>query len=143
VKLVKAFSACLLVSLTSLPSLALAEIVVIVSAGSSVSSLDKSDVARIFLGRANTFPNGDRVVPINQAEDGAVRTEFDLTLLGKSQAQMKAYWAKQSFSGRATPPDEVNGDSDVVAAVGSDPALIGYVDSSAVTGAVKVVYTVE
>lgn len=142
-KLVKALSLCLGLATAGLPLSALADLVVIVKADSGVSSLEKSEVARIFLGRSNTFPNGDRVVPVNQAEQSDARTSFDFDLLGKSLAQMKAYWAKQSFSGRGSAPDELAGDAAVIDAVSGDAALIGYVDSAAVTSDVKIVFTVN
>ena len=129
--------------LLSAPFASFAEVVVIVKSDSSVSSIEKSDLTRIFLGRAKAFPNGDKAVPVNQAAESAVRTEFDDVLLGKSQSQMKAYWAKQSFSGRGTAPEELSGDAAIVSMVSGDATAIGYVDASAVNGSVKVIYTVQ
>jgi len=131
----------LLVALITVSTPAAAGIAVVVNPSNPTDSLDKQTLSRIFLGRASTFPSGDKVVPLNQSGDSAARSAFEEGLLGKSTSQMKAYWAKQLFSGQGRPPEEIGGDSDVISRVSSDTAAIGYIDASAVTDAVKVVYS--
>lgn len=121
---------------------AVAEIVVIVKADNPTNSLEKPELSRIYLGRAKTFPGGAKVVPVSQDSSSATKAEFEKALLGKSQSQMKAYWAKQSFSGRGSPPDEVGGDSGVLERVAADGEAIGYVDASAVNSSVKIVFRI-
>ncbi|WJG08797.1 phosphate ABC transporter substrate-binding protein [Aliiglaciecola sp. LCG003] len=112
-----------------------AEVVVIVHP-SNENALDTKAVQRIFLGKEKKFSNGTAVYPINQTE-GAIRSDFDSSVLGRSSTQVAAYWSKLVFTGKGIPPKEVSSDADVVAAVSADPASIGYVDSAAVTGDVK------
>ena len=54
---------------------------------------------------------------------------------------MKAYWAKQMFSGNGSPPRELASSADVKRAVAADPTAIGYVEKGAVDSSVKSVLT--
>lgn len=116
-----------------------AEVVVIVNAGNDTSTMKKSQLSRIFMGKATAFENGGKAVAINQITASSSRAGFDSGLLGKTTAQINAYWSKQMFSGGGTPPEELNGDLAVLQYVSANPESIGYVDSSVVNGAVKVV----
>lgn len=127
----------LAISLTVFTASAFAELVVIVHPSNS-SELSAKKVQRIFLGKEKKFGNGSAVKPINQTNNAA-RNDFDSNVLGRSSTQVAAYWSKLVFTGKGIPPKEVSGDAEVIAAVAADPAAIGYVDSSAVTGDVKTV----
>ena len=122
---------------------AAAEVVTVVSAKSPVTTLSKSQVVDIFLGKASRFPEGGAAVPIDQAEGALARDEFYLKLAGKSPAQLNAHWSKIIFTGRGQPPKEVaNGDA-VKRLLLANPAAIGYVDRSLVDGALRVVVLAE
>jgi ABC-type phosphate transport system substrate-binding protein len=118
-----------------------AGVVVVVGAKSAVASLDKTQVADIFLGKSATFPGGAQAVPVDQAEGSSQREEFHSKVTGKTGAQLSAYWSKLVFSGKASPPKEVPGAADVKGLVAANPNMIGYVDSAAVDASVKVVFT--
>jgi len=117
---------------------AFAEVVMVVHP-SNGDSLDSKVVKRIFLGKEKKFPSGGSITPINQSADSAVRGDFDDGVLGRSSAQVSAYWSKLVFTGKGVPPEEVANDAAVIAAVAADPSAIGYVDSSSVSGDVKAI----
>ena len=116
-----------------------AEMVVIVNASNGNNAISRSELSRIFLGKASNFANGEKAIPVNQISASAIRTEFDTSMLKKSSSQIKAYWSKQLFIGNGTPPKEYNGDLDVLQRVAKDVNAIGYVDASAVNANVKVI----
>jgi ABC-type phosphate transport system substrate-binding protein len=124
----------------SFSTICLAEVVVIVHPSLAVTSMSDDDVARIFLGKSRSFPNGDQAVPVNQIEGSAIRAIFNETVCKKNANQYKAYWSQLVFTGKGTPPKEANDDSSVKALVAFNPNMIGYVDSSVVDASVKVVY---
>ena len=68
---------------------------------------------------------------------------FYKKVVGKSESQAKAYWSKQIFTGKGTPPEEVGGDDAVKAKIASTPSAVGYIDASAVDGSVKQVLLVQ
>ncbi len=121
------------------PISALAEVVVIVNAGNSVSSMSKSELARIFLGKTTSFDDGSKAVAVNQTTANSARGTFDSQLLGKTTSQINAYWSKLMFSGGGTPPEELNGDLAVLQHVASNPNSIGYIEATTVNDSVKVV----
>ncbi len=116
-----------------------AEVVVIVNTANETTSMSRAELGRIFLGKSQGFPNGKKAVPLNQILASSVRRTFDDVFLGKTESQIKSYWSRQLFSGEGTPPEEVNGDLDVVKKVALNPDYIGYVDEAAINDAVKIV----
>lgn len=119
---------------------ALAEIAVVVNpANSNVVSSD--DLSRLFLGKAASFSDGTKAVPVNQSEGAAAREEFDSKVLNRSAAQLKAYWSKLVFTGKGTPPKELADDAAVKAAVAGEVGAIGYISSGSVDSSVKVIAT--
>ena len=120
-------------------SVASAEVVVVVSAKSTVSGLSDNQVANIFLGKASRLPNGDRAVPVDQSDGTRTRDEFYQKLVGKSPAQVKAHWSKAIFTGKGQPPKEVGDSKATRRAVAGNPDFIGYIDSSAIDQSVKAV----
>lgn len=118
---------------------ALADVVVVVSAKSPITSLTAEQTAKIFLGKVDTFPNNDNVLPIDQAEGNAIRDEFYAKVTNKNSAQLKAYWSKIIFTGDGQPPKLVEGDVAVRKAVAKNPNAIGYIDKSTVDSSVRVI----
>ena len=119
-----------------------AEVAVVVHP-SNAAVLDAGEVAKLFLGKASKFPGGAAATPIDLAEGDASRDEFHAKVTSKDAGQLKSYWSRLVFTGKGQPPRTVASDADVISAVAADPTAIGYVDSSAVTGDVKVVLTVN
>ena len=118
-----------------------ADVVVVVSAKSAVTALNKSQTSDVFLGKTATFPDGSQAVPVDQAAGTPGHDEFHDKVTGKSGSQLKSYWAKQLFSGKGTPPKEVTGDAEVRKLISGNPNMVGYIDKSAVDSSVKVVFT--
>jgi len=116
-----------------------ADVVAVVSAKSTVTELTKDQVADIFLGKTSTFPKGGQAVPIDQAGDAPVREEFYTKMTGRTAAQLKSYWAKQTFSGKGTPPKVVAGDAESKKLIAANPNIIGYMDKSKLDATVKAV----
>ena len=123
--------------LTTAP--AMADVVAVVSAKSPVTALTKSQVTDIFLGKASRFPDGTQAKPIDQAEGTKVRDEFYDKIVGKSSAQIKAYWSKIIFTGRGQPPPTVSSDSEMKQRIGHNPAAIGYIDRRLVDDSLRIV----
>ena len=133
----------IILSIALVSSALLADIAVIVNPGSGVDSLDAGQVKKIFMAKTKKLPNGNSAVVVDQNSDNGAYATFYDKVAGKSPSKMNKYWVKLTFTGKAEAPKKVGGDSDVINAVKSNKNTIGYVDSSAVTADVKVVYTVK
>ena len=133
----------IILSIALISSALLADIAVIVNPGSGVDALSAGEVKKIFMAKTKKFPNGTKVVPIDQnADNGSYVTFYD-KVAGKSPGKMNKYWVKLTFTGKAEAPKKVGGDGDVVGLIAGNKNMIGYVDAGSVTDAVKVVYTVK
>ncbi len=135
------FGAVLSMALGVASTLAQAQVVVIISTKSPISKLTADQVSQIFLGQAKTYYTGAMAEPLDHSEGAAARNEFYQKVLGKNAAQLKAHWAKLSFSGAGQPPKALPDDKAVVKLVAENPKYIGYVDKAAVDANVKVVLT--
>lgn len=119
---------------------AYAEVAIIVHP-SNESSFDESVISRIYTGKEKSFSNGNKIIPISQESSSAATEQFNSKLLNKTSSQLKAYWSKLIFTGKGTPPKELENDSEVIKMVAANPDTIGFVSSSAVSDNVKVVFT--
>jgi ABC-type phosphate transport system substrate-binding protein len=122
-------------------SAASADVVAVVSSKSPITSLSKSQVIDIFLGKRSRFPDGTSAVPIDQAEGSEARDEFYSRFAAMSAAQLKAFWSKIIFTGRGQPPTAVGTGLDAKKLVVANPNAIGYIDQSLVDSSLRVVLT--
>ena len=114
------------------------DVVAVVSAKSPITGLNSSQVADIFLGKTNRFPDGTIAMPIDLPEESPVREKFYAEYTGKSPAQVKAQWSKIIFTGRGQPPRQVDSGADAKKLLADNPNAIAYIDSKLVDGTVRV-----
>jgi ABC-type phosphate transport system substrate-binding protein len=143
VRLLKIIRNCLAIPLLLEMSLvaanAHAEVVVIVSAKSHITSLTAEQAAKIFLGKVSNFPDDGDAVPIDQVEGSPARDEFYAKVVHKNSSQLAAYWAKIIFTGDGRPPEILESNVAVRKAVAKNPNVIGYIDKSALDKSVRVI----
>jgi ABC-type phosphate transport system substrate-binding protein len=116
---------------------ALADVVVIVSANSPVTTLSATQIARIFQGKSNMM------TPVDIEGHSASRREFYSKVVGMDDARVREIWSKLVFTGKGWAPRERASGTDVVKLIAADPNAIGYVDKSFVNMTVKIIYTVK
>src|SRR5574343_1593734 len=97
-----------------------AQVAVIVNPKSPLASMTQDQVASIFLGKTNTLPSGAAAAPADLPESSAIREQFYSKAAGKTSAQVKATWARLTFSGKAQPPKELATAADVKKFVASN-----------------------
>lgn len=120
-----------------------ADVVVIVSAHSHVTTLSTAQVSDIFLGKTAKFPNGTIAIPLDQVDASTVRREFYAKVTDKSPQLLKAYWSKLIFTGQGEPPREVIDSGAVKKLVASSPNSIGYIESTAADSSVKIILMLQ
>lgn len=111
-----------------------ADVAVIVHPSSSVS-VDAQELERLYTGKSSAL------TAVNLVESQPIRAEFDEKGVGRSSAQLKAFWSKLVFTGKGTPPAELADEAAILRHVAETPNAIGYVDASKVNSSVKVVLT--
>lgn len=111
-----------------------AEVAVIVNPAAP-SEPNQAQVANLFLGKDKSLTG------IDQKDWNPTKDKFYNTVTSKNESQLKSYWSSLIFTGKGQPLTTVDNDAAVVARVASDANAIGYVDSAAVNGQVKVLFT--
>jgi ABC-type phosphate transport system substrate-binding protein len=104
-----------------------------------VQALSRTALVKIFTKKSERWPDGSRVIPVDQPVGSAAREAFSESVHGKSSAVVDAFWQRQVFSGRALPPLTKAGDDEVLTYVRVTPGAIGYVSASASTSGVNLI----
>lgn len=137
----KPFHIALLSVVFTAPLSALAQnaVVIIANRAVPVEKLDPNQATQIFLKQMQTWPDGKPIQPIDIKEGSPLRMEFYTKVTGRSAGQLRAYWARQAFTGMGFPPREVATAADVNKVVQATPGAVGYIDKKNAESGVKVV----
>ena len=108
--------------------------VVVVNASVQTTTVTKTELARIFLKKAQRWQGGQAAVPVDLDERSETRKAFTKEIHRKSVTAVKSYWQQQIFSGREVPPSEKRSDEEVLAIVRSTPGAVGYVSGGTQIG---------
>ena len=105
--------------------------IVLVSAhAGGVAEVDRETAAQLYLGRRTTLPDG-RGVRLLDLPAGAERDLFYQRLTGKNPSQIRAYWSRLVFTGRAHPPQEALDIDDALRRVLADRNALAYLPAAA------------
>ena len=118
-------------------SSALAEVAVVVGAKTANPAISREQATAIFLGKNSNLPSGAPAVLFDLPESNPLRDEFYTKVTGKSAAQVKAHWAKMSFTGKGTPPREVGSSSELKKVIAGIAGGIGYIEKAALDDSVR------
>jgi len=116
-----------------------AELVVIVAPSTNIDSISSEQLQRLYLNKANRFPNGIRLIPVDQKTGSPQRLEFTEKALGKTAAELSSYWSRRMFSGKGQPPREYRDSTEVLQQVAGTEGMIGYIDAASADDSVKVI----
>ncbi len=119
-------------------------VVMIVNATNWVTALQLDQVRGAYLGKTYRWPNSaQEVLAVDQVDRSPARALFARQILGKSLEALNAYWQRQVFSARTSPPPQRVSDADVLIYVRSNPGALGYVQAGTDLGTgVKVISVV-
>ncbi|NHZ69795.1 MAG: phosphate ABC transporter substrate-binding protein [Thermotogales bacterium] len=116
-----------------------AELAIIVAPSTNIDSISIEQLQRLYLNKANRFPNGIRLLPVDQKTGSPQRLEFTEKALGKTATELSSYWSRRMFSGKGHPPREYRDSAEVMQQVAGTEGMIGYVDAASVDDSVKVI----
>ncbi|WP_349744428.1 hypothetical protein [Roseateles cavernae] len=117
----------LLWAVPALPAAAATDLIVIAHKDVALDKISPERVTQIFLRQQQNWPDGLAIQPIDLREGSGLRRAFYDQVTGRSPGQLRAYWARQSFTGMGLPPRQVDSDEEVVRLVQNTPGAIGYV----------------
>lgn len=102
-------------------------VVVVVSAQSTVRTLDPAALADIFLGKLGALPDGTRLVPVD-LDQPTLHDTFYTKIIGKSPTQLRAYWSRLIFSGQGKPPRRASTAGELKSLLAQGAQYIGYLE---------------
>lgn len=112
---------------------------VVVNPGNPAVTVNRAELARLFMKKIPAWPNGTPVAVVDQPRTAAVRASFSKDVHNKDAEAVAAYWATQVYSGRDVPPPIKRSDDEVLEYVRQTPGAVGYVSADAPIQGVKVV----
>ena len=110
---------------------------VIVHFSNPESSIDRSELSRMFLGTTSIWKHGGKVLPVDLSDGTGISKSFAKNAHGRSKSAVRSYWQTRLFSGRGVPPPEMGSNSEVVAYVARNPGAIRYVRADSPLRGVK------
>jgi len=126
-------------ALLACASPALAGDVVVIVNKANDNAIDKTMVAKIYVGESKAWAGGGAIVAFDLPDDNPARASFATDIVGKSPASLKSLWTQNVFTGKAVPPKQAASDEDVKKAVSANKNAIGYIKASAADDSIKVI----
>ncbi len=127
----------ILLLVTIAPRVASADEIVVIVNKDNPNQVDRAFVQRIYTGAVKGWPDGTPVFALDQAEGSAAREQFGSKLLGKSQANLRAIWSQNIFTGKGYPPRLAAPDEQMKRLVANNRNAIGYVFESSLDDSVR------
>ena len=118
--------------------LAATDLVVVTNLNSGVDKLSREEVAAIYMGQTKKLASGATVLPIDLSANSG-KAKFYTEIVNKDLREINAYWAPKIYSGKGTPPKQVDNVAEVLEIVSSNKGAIGYVPRANADKRVKAV----
>jgi ABC-type phosphate transport system substrate-binding protein len=112
---------------------------IIVNPANQIESVDRAFLSSVYLKKVATWRNDWTVRPVQLSKRYPLRDQFTREILKKSPSQLRSYWNRQIFSGKAVPPPDLESQEEVIAYVLANKGAIGYVAAGANLRGAKVV----
>ena len=120
-------------------AMAQSTVAVVVNKDVPIEKVDAGQATQLFLRQVTTWSDGLRVQPVDLTQGNPLRAEFYSRITGRSPGQLRAYWARQAFTGMGVPLREVATVEDVSRFIRSTPGAIGYVERRNIDTGLKIV----
>ncbi|WP_341643503.1 hypothetical protein [Thauera sp. SDU_THAU2] len=100
------------------------EVLIVTARSGTVETLSRDEAEQLYLGRRATLAT--RISMLLDLPPGRTRDHFYRTLTDKNPSQIRAYWSRMVFTGRALPPKEAADAGDARRLLLENPGAIGY-----------------
>jgi hypothetical protein len=107
------------------------EYLVIVHPGNRLRALSRAFVRGAYLKKSTAWGDGEAIHPVGLSRRFPARERFAREVLGKTPAQLRAYWNQQIFSGKGVPPPELDSAEAIIAFVLHHQGAVGYLPAAA------------
>ncbi|MCL1140607.1 hypothetical protein [Shewanella pneumatophori] len=116
----------------------------IFSLNNELPPLSKNKARMLYRGKSKRISGSLKIVLVDLPEASIHREDFYKMLLGKSVSQMNGYWAGLAFSGKGSPPEELDSDDikQILKWLNDNPNGIAYAPIESVPEEVNILITV-
>lgn len=118
-------------------------IAVVVSRDSNIEKITKRELIDVFMGRFDVLETGQKVQAVDYSNGFKLRADFYMSLVGKEERQINAYWSRLIFSGRAKPPVQVSSIVESTRYVADNRTALAYMPANSVSEEMKIVLVLE
>ncbi len=127
----------------SINTIAKADIVIIANKSFPTDNIEKFQAQKLWLGKIHKLPDVGKVKVVDQSNNSPIKEFFYEKLTSKTLSDLKVYWAKIIFTGKATPPKALSSDKKIIDYLVKHDEYLGYIDHQSITDDVKVLMTIE
>ncbi|MCL1147553.1 hypothetical protein AB4298_02695 [Shewanella sp. 10N.261.52.F9] len=116
----------------------------IFSLNNDLPPLSKNKARMLYRGKSKKISGSLKIILVDLPETSIHREDFYKMLLGKSVSQMNGYWAGLAFSGKGSPPEELDSDDikQILKWLNDNPNGIAYAPIESVPEEVNILITV-
>lgn len=115
---------------------------VIVSKDSNINSISKKELSKIFLAKTKRLPSGEKSIVVENINK-EYQSKFYKSICNKNEKQLKKYWAKMIFTGRAQPPKKIKSISELIVFVKSNKNAISYIPIEYINKDIKMIMEIK
>ena len=105
--------------------------VVVVHESNPITTVRGDELSKMFLKKITVWRTKQPVVVVDQSDNTKIRQQFSRDVHHRDVQSVQGFWQSQIFSGRAVPPQQRAGDTEVLSFVAGNPNAVGYVSASA------------
>ena len=124
--MIKRILLCILLISFNAVSVGAESIVVIANKDNPITSLSKTDVARYYLLKSQSWPSGEKIKPINRNNKSKLKKSFVQSALNMGMSKYEQYWLSLKQTSGETEPKSVKSNKFVLKIVGKKKNSIGY-----------------
>src|SRR5262245_37354072 len=107
------------------------EIAIVVNSDNPSTALSADDVRSYFMKQKSTWPNGEKIRPVDIESDNAARAVFLSRVLKTTSSDLERHWLEIKYRSAESPPKRMSDDDGVLKYVGAFKGGIGFVEASA------------
>lgn len=119
-----------------------ADTLIVTARAGAIGTLDRQEAERLYLGRTAVLADGTPVA-LADLPPGNVRDNFYQALTGKNPLQIRTYWSRIVFTGRALPPKEAASAAQLRSWLVANPNMIGYLTDADVDDSLRVLVRIR
>ena len=87
--------------------------------------LNKQEIQNLFMGGYSSY----QLTPISLKSGNELRMQFNLTVLGLTEARVQSYWSQMKFTGRKIPPMSFESERDALVYVMENKNTVTYINA--------------